>query len=122
MDRRRCDAAFRLRAVRLSGCGRGNAGAVRTLLTPFDRFGPRHGALGSTSSATGDGCWQVSLLLRGTGRFGSLSTAAGGGIRLLPFQIEPALAMLRHARLRLLIADEVGLGKTIQTGMFFGSS
>ena len=36
---------------------------------------------------------------------------------LLPHQIEPLLAVLRHGATRLLIADAVGLGKTIQAGL-----
>jgi superfamily II DNA or RNA helicase len=49
--------------------------------------------------------------------FGSLSAAVTARIDLQPFQLEPALAMLRHARLRIFIADSVGLGKTIQAGL-----
>jgi SNF2 family DNA or RNA helicase len=36
---------------------------------------------------------------------------------MLPFQLEPALAVLRGLGTRLLLADEVGLGKTIQAGL-----
>ena len=103
--------------VRLTGCGRANLGAARTLLTPFDRIRSSTRSAHINVLGRRRWLWQVSLLLRDTGRFGSLSTAAGASIRLLPFQIEPALAMLRHAHLRLLIADEVGLGKTIQAGV-----
>lgn len=45
-----------------------------------------------------------------------LWTAAAAAIDLLPYQLEPALAVLRGAT-RLLIADAVGLGKTIQAGL-----
>ncbi len=45
-----------------------------------------------------------------------LWTAASADIELLPYQLEPALAVLRGAT-RLLIADAVGLGKTIQAGL-----
>ena len=38
-------------------------------------------------------------------------------MRLLRHQIEPLLAVLRHGATRLLIADAVGLGKTIQAGL-----
>ena len=47
----------------------------------------------------------------------SLRTAATADIALLPYQLEPALAFLSGAAARILIADEVGLGKTIQAGL-----
>ena len=48
---------------------------------------------------------------------GGLATAARSSIRLLPYQLEPAIATLRFGICRLLIADDVGLGKTIQAGL-----
>ena len=35
----------------------------------------------------------------------------------MAYQLEPALAMLRHAHARVLVADDVGLGKTVQAGL-----
>lgn len=46
----------------------------------------------------------------------TLWTAGGAAIDLMPYQLEPALAVLRGAT-RLLLADAVGLGKTIQAGL-----
>jgi hypothetical protein len=47
----------------------------------------------------------------------SLRAAARAHIELLPYQLEPALAMTRGLSCRFLLADEVGLGKTIQAGL-----
>ncbi len=47
----------------------------------------------------------------------SLRAAARADIALWPFQLEPALAMTRGLACRFLLADEVGLGKTIQAGL-----
>jgi superfamily II DNA or RNA helicase len=52
-----------------------------------------------------------------TPAYDSLRSAAGAAIDLLPFQLEPALAVVRGVTARILIADEVGLGKTIQAGL-----
>ncbi len=46
-----------------------------------------------------------------------LHGAATADISLLPFQLEPALAIARGLASRVLVADEVGLGKTIQAGL-----
>jgi SNF2 family DNA or RNA helicase len=48
---------------------------------------------------------------------GSLRAAASARIDLFPHQLAPALAVLRGLGTRLLLADEVGLGKTIQAGL-----
>jgi superfamily II DNA or RNA helicase len=50
-------------------------------------------------------------------RFDSLRTAARASINLIPFQLEPALAIVRGLASRILIADEVGLGKTIEAAL-----
>ena len=47
----------------------------------------------------------------------SLRTPTSATFDLLPFQLEPALAVVRGLAARVLIADEVGLGKTIQAGL-----
>jgi superfamily II DNA or RNA helicase len=49
-------------------------------------------------------------------RYASLRGAASAAIDLLDYQLEPAIACL-HGATRLLLADEVGLGKTIQAGL-----
>jgi superfamily II DNA or RNA helicase len=47
----------------------------------------------------------------------ALRTAARARLNILPFQLEPALAMTHGHACRFLIADAVGLGKTIQAGL-----
>ena len=47
----------------------------------------------------------------------SLCAAARANVDLLPHQLEPALAVVRHGARRLLLADAVGLGKTIEAGL-----
>lgn len=47
----------------------------------------------------------------------SLRAAARADMALWPFQLEPALAMTHGLACRFLLADEVGLGKTIQAGL-----
>ena len=49
--------------------------------------------------------------------FGGLTGLVTSRLDLLPYQLEPALAMLRHGSARVMIADAVGLGKTIQAGL-----
>ena len=48
---------------------------------------------------------------------GSLCAAARANIDILPHQLEPALAVVRHGARRILLADAVGLGKTIEAGL-----
>ncbi|MGE0448528.1 MAG: DEAD/DEAH box helicase [Vicinamibacterales bacterium] len=56
-------------------------------------------------------------LLAAHGPAGHLRTAAEASMDLLPYQLEPALALLHGHGCRLLVADEVGLGKTIQAAL-----
>jgi superfamily II DNA or RNA helicase len=47
---------------------------------------------------------------------GELRAMADANIDLLPHQLQPALAVVRGLGCRLLLADDVGLGKTIEAG------
>ena len=87
------------------------------LLTPFDR--PVAVARPGRIRAASRRAWMAELRTAILGQRvpGTLVAAAGAGIDLLPHQLEPALAVVRHGARRLLLADAVGLGKTIEAGL-----
>ena len=64
--------------------------------------------------------WRVlarTTLASATPRVESLRSARDAHFDLMPYQLEPALAVTSGLGCRLLIADEVGLGKTVQAGL-----
>jgi superfamily II DNA or RNA helicase len=87
------------------------------LLLPFDRP-VRLTELGRIR-AVGRRLWMRHLhaTLSELRTFGELRAAADAAIDILPFQLEPALALIMGRASRFLLADEVGLGKTIQAGL-----
>jgi superfamily II DNA or RNA helicase len=58
-----------------------------------------------------------SILAGATPSYEALRAPARAALTVLPFQLEPVLAVVRGLAARVLIADEVGLGKTIQAGL-----
>lgn len=105
--------------VELTGAEPANWGATGRFLLPFeptDRLPPaserprvvRPVVLRAVARST---------LAGATPAWTSLAAAARARVALLPFQLEPALAVTRGLACRLLLADEVGLGKTIQAGL-----
>ena len=60
-------------------------------------------------------CLRENML--GLRAFGQLRAGAAAAMDVLSFQLEPALALVTGRASRFLLADEVGLGKTIQAGL-----
>ncbi len=88
-----------------------------TLLVPFDRpvisdRAPRIRAVTPRQWA-----WHLRAHLSERRIHGQLRAAERAAIDILPFQLEPALALIQGRASRFLLADEVGLGKTIQAGL-----
>lgn len=102
--------------IRLDGLGLENRHVTRTLILPFDRIQTlaRDGRLRAVRRRR----WMAALgrLAIGAARVHQLRAASPARIDLLAYQLEPALAVARGAS-RVLLADEVGLGKTIQAGL-----
>lgn len=57
------------------------------------------------------------ILAAATPSSDSLRAPARATLTVLPFQLEPVLTVVRGLAARILIADEVGLGKTVQAGL-----
>ena len=101
-------------ANRLVGIAPSNQLEERTLLAPFDRFEPL--ARVSRPFRASRRAWIAALAaaIRSTRPVDGLQAAHFAEIDLLPWQLEPALALVRGAASRILVADAVGLGKTVQ--------
>ncbi len=94
-----------------------NRQAIRQVLTPFDDV--EAVATSDRPLLTTPRRWRRACraLLAADTPPGGLRTAASAAIELLPHQLEPALAVLRGIGSRVLLADDVGLGKTVQAGL-----
>lgn len=92
-----------------------NRSGRRTFLAPFDRPAPIDRVRWSRVRRQQARARLAGMVGR-TSSVRSLASAADAALTILAYQLEPALAMV-HGRRRVLIADEVGLGKTIQAGL-----
>ncbi|MEW5982319.1 MAG: helicase-related protein [Acidobacteriota bacterium] len=104
-------------ALQLEQLGRPGRDRRITLLAPFDRpeLLSRTPALRPASRRR----WNrhvVSLIARSRPA-DMLHAPASARLDLLPYQLEPAIAVALDGASRVLIADGVGLGKTIQAGL-----
>jgi superfamily II DNA or RNA helicase len=101
---------------RLAGAAASNLGVERALILPFDR--PQPIDRRPRWRRVGRRRWVLACraLLASDATAAGLRGAADARLDLLDYQLEPALASARGA-LRLLLADEVGLGKTVQAGL-----
>jgi superfamily II DNA or RNA helicase len=103
--------------VTLGGTAADDLGTERRVIAPFDAIEPidRPPRLRLVTRAR----WRSACraLLANDTPPGSLRAGHVPHIDLLPHQLEPALAIVRGAGSRLLLADDVGLGKTIQAAL-----
>ena len=101
----------------LSGQSEANLGVERQILTPFEHVDPLPQR--QRPRIVHAARWRrvCRALIAHDGPADILRTAIAARMDLLPYQLEPALAIVRGAGSRVLIADDVGLGKTIQAGL-----
>ena len=101
-------------------CSAGDlAGLEWDLLHPWDKMEPLRTDLRPDSPAS-VAAWRLHHIARLLDRepgAGALLSAHPGRVALEPYQLVPVLRALEMPRPRLLLADAVGLGKTVQAGM-----
>ncbi|MBM4080935.1 MAG: DEAD/DEAH box helicase, partial [Planctomycetes bacterium] len=104
---------------RLRGLEDAARGEEMDLLSPFEAVVPIQANL-RPEQATTLRNWlvyhQAFLLEQAHGRHALLAVQPGR-LRLEPYQLVPVMRALRMSRVRLLLADGVGLGKTIEAGL-----
>jgi len=101
----------------LSGVGAANHGVQQQILTPFDLVEPiavRRNLRIVRAARWRRACRQ---LIADDGPADIPRTARSARMDLMPHQLAPALAIVRGLGSRVLIADEVGLGKTVEAAL-----
>jgi superfamily II DNA or RNA helicase len=103
--------------VTVVGAEPSTAGITRRVITPFETIEtvnrvPRLKRVGLRRWRRG-----CRALVADVAPPGAVRCARTARIELLPHQLEPALAIVRGLGTRILLADEVGLGKTVQAAL-----
>jgi superfamily II DNA or RNA helicase len=112
----RIDPRGRCTLVTLRGCGPGNAGETCELVTPFDEPRVRRRRMRWQPASRASALRAAATVAAEAHPDASLRAAARARMTLLPWQLAPALAIVA-GHPRVLVADEVGLGKTIQAAL-----
>jgi len=105
---------YRLRC--LQGAMRGQE---LDLLTPFEKLEARSAELDPSKPAHLQQ-WRVyhqAFLLEQALGPSALLAAQPGRLRMAPYQLVPVMRALRMSRVRMMLADGVGLGKTVEAGL-----
>ena len=98
------------------------ASTPTVLLHPFDRVSPAPNA--DRPRAVPRGAFWRSLAHRTVTlrAHDTLVSPAAAALDILPYQLEPAIALVLDGATRVLVADAVGLGKTVQAGIALAES
>ena len=109
--------------VEAAGCGRANRNGRARFLLPFESIDrlPASPAPRVVRPAR----WRRiarDILARATPSWHCLRAALTADLALIPFQLEPVMALVRGEACRFLIADGVGLGKTVQAGLIIAEA
>ena len=103
--------------VTLTGIVPPDLGQVRRVLAPFDAIEPIEGRPRPRFTRAPPWRRACRAIVASETPPGGLRSIRHARIDVMPHQLEPALALLRGLGSRLLLADEVGLGKTIQAAI-----
>jgi superfamily II DNA or RNA helicase len=109
--------------VDVRGCDRTNRGAQARFLLPHEPVD--HLPRWSKPRVVGPARWRHAARVALAGAapsWTSIHTATRANLDVLPFQLEPVLALIRGEGCRFLIADAVGMGKTVQAGLMAAES
>jgi superfamily II DNA or RNA helicase len=104
--------------VDVTGCDATNRSERTRFLLPFELVDRLHGS--SSLRLVSRARWrQIArhTLANASPSWSSLRAPTHANLTLFPFQLEPAIALARGDGCRFLIADAVGLGKTVEAGL-----
>jgi superfamily II DNA or RNA helicase len=104
-------------AVDLIGVGPDGGGLRRTLLVPFDEITPTPAGTRPRVMREGPGVASLRGSLASAVPWPAPAVAARAAIDLLPHQLSASVALRTDSARRVLVADPVGSGKTIQAGI-----
>ena len=107
----------RCQLVTLSGAGAPNVGVERRVIAPFDLIEPLDRPTAPRFVHSGRWRRACRALLAHHTPPGGLRSPLRARMDLLPHQLEPAMAIVGGLGSRVLLADAVGLGKTIQAAL-----